>query len=207
MPVADSDPRPPSRSWGHRLPKGYILGPRDELKVHFFASQPGEEPLDLTTSVEVDPNCYIFLPRIGRVDVFNRFVDQLQSELVAAGSVQFPGLDVSILVTWPRIDPGYSAAVEKFVLRPQDADDAYSITMGDTITLHLIGTGLEEHHSLVVDANGRIQVPRCGEIRIEGTRRDELDKKLLLYFQQHSPDVRVYTSTSRSPGFVEAPGP
>ena len=110
------------------VPAQYVIGPGDELLIRVWGK------VDLDTSVSVDRNGQISLPRIGTLRVAGLRFEQLESCLRAAVGVIYTGFELNVTM-------GQLRSMQVFVLGSARQPGAYTVSSLSTLIDALFASG------------------------------------------------------------------
>jgi protein involved in polysaccharide export with SLBB domain len=187
-PVAAS--RPEARSYGYALPAGYRLRPWDEFKIHIFGKL-----LDETYPVAVDHNGYITVPRVGVVLVVGLKYGELNAFLYKEISRYISNFQLSTLMTRPGIDPESPLALQS-PPHPQDMPNDRTLVPGTKIRIIVYSKLLNEQYDVEINADGRLVIPRAGELYVGGLKRGDLNPFLTQELSKYMRFFQVYTQVT-----------
>jgi protein involved in polysaccharide export with SLBB domain len=110
------------------VPADYVLGPGDQLLVRIWGK------IDLDTSVTVDRNGQIFLPKVGTVRVVGLRYEQLDSYIRAAVSNLYKGFELNVTM-------GQLRSIQIFVLGSARQPGTYTVSALSTLVNALFASG------------------------------------------------------------------
>lgn len=150
------------------VPKDYIVGPGDEIRIQMFGKEDGDK------SVTVDRNGQISLPKIGPVSVAGKSFSQVNDELV--GLIKERIIGGNVLVSM-----GNMRMMQVYITGEATVPGAYNVNGVTTLTQALIAAGgVKETGSL-----------RGIQLKREGKVVAVLDMYNLLLNGDSSQDVRL----------------
>ncbi len=110
------------------VPADYVLGPGDELLIRVWGK------VELDTSVTVDRNGQIFLPKLGTLTVAGLRYEQVESYLRAAIGNLFKGFELNVTM-------GQLRSIQIFVLGSARQPGAYTVSSLSTLVDALFASG------------------------------------------------------------------
>jgi protein involved in polysaccharide export with SLBB domain len=110
------------------VPADYVLGPGDQLLIRVWGK------IDLESSVTVDRNGQIFLPKVGTLSVAGLHYEQLESYLRAAIGNLYKGFELNVTM-------GQLRSIQIFVLGSARQPGAYTVSSLSTLVNALFASG------------------------------------------------------------------
>jgi protein involved in polysaccharide export with SLBB domain len=110
------------------VPVDYVLGPGDQLLIRVWGK------IDLESSVTVDRNGQIFLPKVGTLSVAGLHYEQLESYLRAAIGNLYKGFELNVTM-------GQLRSIQIFILGSARQPGAYTVSSLSTLVNALFASG------------------------------------------------------------------
>jgi protein involved in polysaccharide export with SLBB domain len=181
------------------VPADYVLGPGDQLLIRVWGK------IDLESSVTVDRNGQIFLPKVGTLSVAGLHYEQLESYLRAAIGNLYKGFELNVTM-------GQLRSIQIFVLGSARQPGAYTVSSLSTLVNALFASGGPS----ATGSMRHIQLRRGNRILVDFDIYDLLrrgdkahDVQLLpgdvIYIPPAGPQVAIMGSVNE-PGIYELKG-
>jgi len=181
------------------VPADYVIGPGDQLLIRVWGK------IDLESSVTVDRNGQVFLPRVGTLSVAGLHYEQLESYLRDAIGNLYKGFELNVTM-------GQLRSIQIFILGSARQPGAYTVSSLSTLVNALFASGGPS----ATGSMRQIQLRRGNQVLTEFDIYDLLrrgdkshDVQLLpgdvIYIPPVGPQVAIMGSVNE-PGIYELKG-